>query len=133
MSINRGLDWILQAQNDLQYAKDSLKLEYYSQICFVCQQASEKALKGLLFAQGVDVVKTHSVRLLAQKLHINGEILEAAQVLDLYYISARYPDGLPFGAPYQSFSKKQAVDAITYADKVIQKVVALYEQNEEKS
>ncbi|MBF0360768.1 MAG: HEPN domain-containing protein [Oligoflexia bacterium] len=125
MSKNRFLDWFLQAQDDIEFAKKSLSLQHYSQICFLSQQASEKALKALGFRNGYDLMKTHSVRVLAEKLQINSEVTEAAKILDLYYISARYPDGLPEGAPFQAFTEEQAKQAIEKAELILNKVLKL--------
>lgn len=41
---NRAMDWLRQAENDLSWAMDSLKGEYWSQVCFTAQQIAEKAL-----------------------------------------------------------------------------------------
>jgi len=40
-------DWLNQAQNDLEWATESLKLGYYSQTCFISQQAGKKAIKAM--------------------------------------------------------------------------------------
>lgn len=104
--------WLDQADNDLKWADASLREGFYSQVCFVSQQIAEKCMKALAYFRGYDLVKSHSVKIIAEKLGINGELLEAAMVLDLYYISTRYPDALPGGAPYKSFSKTQATQAL---------------------
>ena len=41
-STNRSQDWLLQAQNDCQFAEASIKLGFYSQVCFIAQQAVKK-------------------------------------------------------------------------------------------
>ena len=122
MSNIRYKDWFRQAVDDLKFAKDSLKLGHYNQTCFICQQAAEKALKALAFQGGAEFVKTHSVKKLAKSLNINGEIEKAGGVLDQFYISSRYPDGLPDGAPYEAFSLEQAKAAIEMADLIINTV-----------
>jgi len=55
------------------------------------------------------LVKGHSIVNIAKDLGLNGEIESAGQVLDLYYISSRYPDALPdYGVPYEYFGLEQA-------------------------
>jgi HEPN domain-containing protein len=116
---DRSRDWLAQAKNDLGWAKVSLEAGYYSQVCFICQQAAKKALKAVAFSRGMTAVLSHSIRTIANELELNDEIEKAGKKLDLYYISARYPDGLPEGAPFESFDKSQADEAIKLAQIVL--------------
>jgi len=61
------------------------------------------------------MIKTHSIKKIAAELNINGDIEEAAAVLDLYYLAARYPDAIYDNVPYESFTKKMAKEALEYA------------------
>ncbi|TGL58667.1 HEPN domain-containing protein [Leptospira ognonensis] len=112
MGSNRYLDWFRQAENDWEWGNHSLEAGHYSQTCFIAQQVAEKALKAFCFFKGFDIVKTHSVRKIAQELEINGEIEAIAKELDLFYIPTRYPDSLPEGAPFESFTQAQAKHAM---------------------
>jgi HEPN domain-containing protein len=119
----RSRAWLAQAVNDLAWGADSLRGGYFAQSCFVAQQVAEKALKALAFHRGADVVKSHSVRKIAQDLDITSDILEAARVLDLYYVSSRYPDALPEHAvPAEAFGRKQAEEALALAEGVLNRV-----------
>jgi HEPN domain-containing protein len=120
---NRAVDWLNQAKSDLEYAKDGLKSERYSHVCFMAQQAGEKAIKAIGFYHEYHI-RGHSVAAIAKQIGINGEIEEAGKILDLYYISARYPDALPAGAPFEMFSKTQADQALLFASKIIQRAEA---------
>lgn len=122
---NRWKDWLLQSENDLEWGHSSAKAGFYSQACFIAQQVGEKALKAIAYKRGFDLVKSHSIRAIAVDLDINGEIQEAGKELDLYYIAARYPDGLPEGAPFQGFSKQQASDALAKAELIVLKAKEL--------
>lgn len=63
-----------------------------------------------------------------RRIELNGELREDLMIVDQYYISARYPDALPDGAPYNSFSEKQAEHALETASGLIEKIRAeLYE------
>ena len=116
--MSRYRDWANQAANDLLWAEHSLKGEFYSQTCFIAQQAGEKILKAYCFFKGFDIVRTHSLYQIIKKLGENGALEKRAKELDLYYISARYPDALPAGAPYEILTKEQAQKALQSAQDI---------------
>lgn len=118
MTENRANDWWRQAQNDLKFARAALLGKFYSQCCFICQQGAEKALKSVLLKRGARAVFTHSLVKLCEMLKMNGELKEAAQTLDQYYVSGRYPDGLPAGAPFEMFSASHAKEALEQARRI---------------
>ncbi len=76
--------------------------------------------------QGAKAAFTHSLLKLAQALKLNGQIERAARKLDLYYVSARYPDALPEGAPYKIFCQDDAQEALGWATEILKKVDALW-------
>ena len=88
------LRWQRQAEKDLESAKDSLAAAHH----FQAQQASEKALKAILYSKGLRVVLTHSIRdLILHCSEYDGSfkgLLSEAKLLDGFYISTRYPSGL---------------------------------------
>lgn len=49
---SRARDWLKQAANDLEWARDSFKNGHWAQVCFVCQQIAEKALKAIALSRG---------------------------------------------------------------------------------
>ena len=116
----RYLDWLKQAENDLLWAKHSFSGGFYSQTCFISQQIGEKALIAFCFVKGFDIVKTHSLFQIIKILGENGELEEMAKELDLYYISGRYPDAFPAGAPFEMFTAGQAERALHSAECVYQ-------------
>lgn len=122
-SKTRAIDWLNQGKNDLEWARLGFANEFYSQVCFTAQQAAEKAIKAIAYHYEYDV-KGHSITKIAKGLNINGEIENAGKLLDLYYISARYPDALPGGAPFEVISKAQAESAIRAADIIVQRAIA---------
>ena len=124
MNGSRALDWLHQAQDDLRFAQSGFEHDFFSQVCFLCQQSGEKAIKALAFYRGFERVKSYSIIQIAKELKVNGELEQAAKHLDSYYISARYPDGLPSGAPFEVFTKEQASLALRDCNLIIQQVQA---------
>jgi HEPN domain-containing protein len=81
--------------------------------CFQSQQAAEKSVKAVLFAHGARVVLGYSVRELVRQCAAHDATFErlaaSAALLDQFYISTRYPNGLPFPAvPSETFTDAQA-------------------------
>lgn len=120
----RAQDWLDQAKDDLRWGLASAKSGFYSQTCFIAQQVAEKALKALAYFRGAALVRGHSVLVVCRELNINGELEEAAQRLDQYYIPTRYPDAQPAGAPFRFFTAKQAEEALEFAKRFIEKAAS---------
>ena len=118
----RAQDWIDQAEWDLKHAENDAASGYYEWACFSAQQAAEKALKAVYQSRN-QVAWGHSVRELLvglrDQIPISEQLIDAGKLLDKYYIIARYPNGFASGAPKDYFSKSEAEDAISGADKII--------------
>jgi HEPN domain-containing protein len=89
-----------RALGDLKWSRHNLDGSFYREACFTSQQAAEKGLKAYLLAQGMPVMRTHSlVRLLRECVTLDPGFrgsLTACQTLDDYYAPTRYPDVGPF-------------------------------------
>lgn len=120
MGTNRAMDWFKQAEDDLCWAQDSFKAGHFAQTCFIAQQVGEKALKALALHRGYMQVKSHSILEIARALGVNGEIEQIAKRLDQYYISTRYPDAFPAGAPFEFYTEEQAAEAIAFAKRLVE-------------
>jgi HEPN domain-containing protein len=111
--------WIAQAASDLAFAEVGVREGFFAQACFICQQAGEKALKALHYRRGARMVLGHSlVELLNGLLSAHpalADLGDAARQLDQYYIPTRYPNGLPGGIPAETFTQRQAREAVDYA------------------
>jgi HEPN domain-containing protein len=119
--MNRYKDWFEQGKRDLERARIDLEHEYFEWACFTSQQAGEKLLKAVALKNGFAVwghSLTEITSILAQKMEIPAPIKENAQILDLFYIAARYPNGFPSGKPADYFTEKQAKEAIDAADNI---------------
>lgn len=116
----RARDWLRQAENDYEWAQDGLGKGFYSQVCFISQQAAEKAIKSIAYHKEFEV-RGHSIAKIAKAIGINSSVEEAGRRLDIYYISSRYPDALPEGAPFEFFSIEEAKKALGDAKIIILK------------
>ena len=114
--IEESRRWKSQAEDDLLFVT-WIRTEhgFYNKVCFMCQQAGEKMLKACLYAAGRRKVWGHSLGEMV--IELNGfdaqfaSIDSAAKRLDRFYISARYPNGLPGLSPFQAYSKDDSDDA----------------------
>lgn len=116
--------WLKQAKHDLLVAKKNLENKFFSDACYSAEQAAQKALKGYLYFQEVRFVWEHSVAELAKRAisykKSFQELAEFGKILDQYYIPTRYPDALaPPAVPFESYSKKEAVEAIKIAKSIL--------------
>jgi len=90
--------WFHKAENDLLNVENNLKAEWYASdtVCFHCQQAAEKYLKGFLSWHRMPFAKTHDLlELLKQVKQVAGADAETLSgnlfMLDRYSVSVRYP------------------------------------------
>lgn len=124
-----ALRWLEQAESDLGFAEVGVREGYHAQACFPCQQAAEKALKALHYVGAARLVLGHSLVELLEPLTPKHPPLEAlregARQLDQYYVTARYPNGLPGGTPAGVFTRSQAAQAVRYARDFIDAARAL--------
>jgi HEPN domain-containing protein len=112
--------WLLQAENDFEYTKIGLREGFYAQVCFQCQQVCEKALKSIHYGElKKRIVFGHSLLELARELTLEIHLVDELAVLDQYYVSTRYPNGLPGALPYEVYTKKQAENAVHTAERVL--------------
>lgn len=97
--------WLMKAENDLQNVKNNFAAKEEDiptdTVCFHCQQAGEKYLKGYLVFAGIKFPSTHSladlVLLCSEKDSTFNEIMEKAESLTPFAVEIRYPDD--FHAP----------------------------------
>lgn len=112
-------EWIQKAQSDLQYAKaGERETKQHHITCFLCHQAAEKCLKGLLALENISPPKTHNLGLLLGKAPAGYSELAGLQKevrkLDKYYIAARYPDDT-----FTEFTHEDAAHALSIAAKLL--------------
>lgn len=122
--------WLRQAQHDLRVSTKHLRDRFFSDACFMSEQTAQKALKAFLFFKGERFVPLHSVLELVErcvKYESKFEAwIESGQVLDKYYIPARYPDAAPGpSAPYELFTQWEAEEAVQRAKGIVNLVSKL--------
>lgn len=132
-----ALRWLKQAEHNLKVAESNFNSGFFSDACFMCEQSAQVALKFyIIFKTGRPVLWEHSIQTLAKKcLQFDkefNEIIEYGRVLDRYYIPTRYPDALtPPAIPYETYTSKDASEAIGFAKRIVETVKKEFEGEEE--
>ena len=95
MKLNKGeaLRWLDQAEHNLRVAKSNLSYNFYSDACFMAEQASQVTLKAFIIYHKKRHVWEHSIQELA-KISSDYDkrfesLIEAGEILDKYYIPTR--------------------------------------------
>ena len=110
--------WMAKAHNDLLDAENNLNAaeKPLDTICFHCQQAAEKILKGFLVSQGCPFPPVHDLLLLLEK--VTGFSSEAEKLRDSlallnpYAVEVRYPDDCFMPALTDAQEAKSAADKV---------------------
>ena len=120
---SRELDWLAQAERDVESARHLEQGGYHEWAAFAAQQAAEKALKAVY--QFRDSQGTGNVCVkLVQGLELGGtgdakRMLACAERLDRYAAPSLYPDHWPEGAPKDKISAEDASSAVTDSDTIV--------------
>jgi HEPN domain-containing protein len=95
---NFASEWYQFAKMDYQtavYLYDTMYPMPYEIVCYHCQQATEKLLKGLLVEYGIEISRIHDLGLLAEKLadkvKIPENLYDIFDELTPYGVKVRYP------------------------------------------
>ena len=104
--------WLRQAEQDLMDASYNKDGERFNISCFLCQQASEKAIKAFLYLKEAEDVWGHSLIDLCEDAKIFDMFFDTikseARQLDKYYELTRYPEFLPGGICSEAFDVNDA-------------------------
>lgn len=117
-------EWIYFAEQDLAFAKAGQRDGFFAHVCFLCQQAVEKAMKGYLVYTQQEYPKTHSLRDLHRLMKADwlNDYQEAIQLLSLFYAPVRYPDAIPGSLPDRLPREKDASEALEWAEEILEKI-----------
>ena len=113
-------EWFAIGKNELGFARAGLEdLDaFYQQVCFQCQQAVEKHLKGYLVYCKIKFPKIHDlielIKTAAKTDKHFLKFLDGAGILSQYYLTSRYP------IQYPPAGKKEAEEALFNAEKIIE-------------
>jgi len=115
--------WFEQAKYDLKTSQWNVKGNLFAPACFWAQQSAEKAVKAFLYSKGERFVIGHSVSELLEKCKIYDKdfktLIQIGAFLDRFYIPTRYPNSLPGGIPAHAYRRKDSVEAIKMAQKIL--------------
>lgn len=111
-------DWLLHANSDLELARTGKSPRVlFETLCFHAHQAVEKAIKAVLVAHKVPIIKSHNIgaliRLLPEDAQHLPELKEAMGLTD-YAVLSRYPGDL------EPVTEKDYQEAVELAEKVVQ-------------
>lgn len=117
--VTNPADWEAVARRDLATALTMETLGNASMVCFLSQQAVEKAIKGWLVGQGWPLVKTHDLKRLGAEVTLRGIDLTPYQAdmlrMSRLYLTDRYVDDS--GEPEATATEAGALR--TTAEKVV--------------
>jgi HEPN domain-containing protein len=120
-------EWIRFAEGDLRVAEREMQSETptYHTICFLCQGAAEKFLKGYLIAQGWELEKTHDILRLLKACSSHdaelGKLTAEGEILNEYIVAGRYPGDITF----EDIGKAEAEEALTAVRAIRARVLEL--------
>ena len=120
-------DWLRYAVSDLNAAKTSAVDQVMNNtLCYLAQQAIEKALKAVILYHRIEIIKTHVIADLIDVLPndvVLPEFLTEAKAMTKYAIVTRYP------GDYEFISDEAGKKAIDVAEKVVNWVKEIIEKN----
>ena len=111
--------FVEQAEADLERAGANMEEDGWYAAVFFAQQAVERYFKALDILKLKELVKTHDVVKLGQRLGAPEEVLTAARAFNHDYAATRYPD-VADGVPARQYDETIAAEHIDSAKKVIE-------------
>lgn len=123
--------WFATGDRDLSDAILLFKEGGYSNtICFLCQQAVEKYLKGSIVYNGIDIKDEYRIHDLSQLIRTVGrfvpdigDYIENVEILTTYYIESRYPPDSPMDYPKDEV--KRTIESAEEIISAIKRIVKL--------
>jgi len=125
-NLSEAKRWLKTAEDDLEAAVVLFENSKFPYSCFLAQQAGEKALKAVWFAEDADPWGHSVLKLINDFEQIDLAVYGLlrplkgyASLLDKFYIPTRYPNGLPELTPAEVYSNGDAVSGLDAARKII--------------
>jgi HEPN domain-containing protein len=127
--MKRYESWIDRAKSSYELSKATISNNiYFEDLCYQTQQATEKALKGLLIYYGVEPEFAHNIGILLNELEKYTEItdnIKESMELTNYAVQTRYPGS------YDDITKKEYEKAVKIAKECLDWVENKIKENEE--
>ncbi len=118
--------WRAQAEVTVSTARLAAGGGSHGWACFLCEQAAQLAVKGLLRAVGAEAWGHDLPQLVARAAaELDPDwsaVADAADELSRHCIPARYPDAHPSGTPEDHYNATSSGLAFGYATEVLAKV-----------
>lgn len=115
---NRWADWQAQAWHDLEHAEATASGGRYAWACFAAHHAAARAARALHLRHGREAWGHVVARLLADLPPGSSapiQLVDAACVLDTFYIPTRYPDSHSAGPTFEHCGCLQGEEALRHA------------------
>jgi len=104
----------------LEAARSSLRSGHFFVTALLCEQAVQKAMKGLFIRKKRTYPpRTHSLPELGRLLGMPSHLLHALRVLGRHYYATRYPDAAG-GVPAEMYDRKTAEEAMALSGEVME-------------
>lgn len=119
---NRAGDWWAQATRDLEHGRETRHAGRHEWSCFACHQAAEKAVKALHLSRGQEAWGHVVAKLLVElpdDIVVPDDLVDAARVLDNFYIPTRDPNSHPDGPTFSHYGPRQSQEAIACAGAIL--------------
>jgi len=118
--VSRHRDWLRQSERNLASALANYREGIYEEACFESHQAAEKAIKALLNYMHRERIG-HSLLYLASEAQaeVPEDVRQCILYLDKHYIPSRYPNAYDEGAPMDYYTKEDADNCISCAEKIL--------------
>ena len=119
-------EWLCKADEDFNFARVNLEEgnNFYTQICFHFQQASEKYLKAFIIAYDLEFEKMHNLifllKICSEKEPSLLKLSERCASLNTAYIDTRYPVHWP-----TDYTKEKALNLRDAAEEIANRVKKL--------
>lgn len=111
--VDTSAEWLRFADENFLVVERELAYDEpaFHTVCFLCQSAAEKYLKGHLIGLGWPLEKTHDIVVLlglcADRDEAFAELLADGAVLNEYIVAGRYPGDLS----YEAIGRREAEEA----------------------
>lgn len=120
-SINYN-EWFIMAQKDIRSAKILYEHDADNEtVCFLCQQAIEKYLKGYLINKTGLLQEGHSLIKLCKKAMVHndifGKFIKDVAFVNTYYIETRYPAVDPL-----IISDEDVLECLTIVNAIVREI-----------